>query len=191
MLKLSIPEQLGQYHGCSCLGFLGHQVISNHGTEYTRKISITCGISVLINDRLCKYIFMFCKINSVAQGLSTEMLRPIFTCALYSGYILAGWCQSCVQAMIHTLINIIQPSHALQWCYMRTRMSPITENSIFCSTACSGHQQKTIKPPHLCRECTGHRRIPLTKGQWCSKCLHVLPPSCVHLLIHADWSISS
>ena len=53
----NIPEELGQYLGCWCPGFLCHQPISSHGIDYTGpclppgKISTTCISLVLRNHR--------------------------------------------------------------------------------------------------------------------------------------------
>ena len=59
---------------------------------------------------------------------------------------------------------------------MGAMASQITSVSIVCSTVCSQIKEniKTLRHWPLWGESTGHRWIPLTKGQWRGKCFHLI-----------------
>ena len=63
---------------------------------------------------------------------------------------------------------------------MSTMASQITGISMVCSTVCSGAKNPTKTPRHwpLWGTFTGHRWIPLKKGQWRRKCFHWMTSSC-------------
>ena len=80
--------ELVQYHGCWWPGSLCCQAISSHGIDCAGlanpcfqqvMISMTSCISVLRNNRKCKYIFVLHKINSGWQG-SVSFLSITETC---------------------------------------------------------------------------------------------------------------
>ena len=92
---LLVPKlaKLDQYHGCWCPGSLHHQDISSLGIDFVRKvgpwlsrrgISNVYIISISRNDRKCKHIFMFSKINSALQELNHR--SSITTHVLYWGH---------------------------------------------------------------------------------------------------------
>ena len=60
--------------------------------------------------------------------------------------------------------------------------SQITGDSTVCLTVCFGEDQikhQSCAALDFVGESTGHRWIPLTKGQQCGKCFHLMTSSCV------------
>ena len=68
LLKLDYYRRLGNHHYCCCLGCSHHRDITSHAIDDAGqtgpwlpqgRISTTCAISMVTNDRKCKYIFIF------------------------------------------------------------------------------------------------------------------------------------
>ena len=75
---------------------------------------------------------------------------------------------------------------------MSTVASQITGVSIVYSTVCSGADQRNIKTPRhwpMWGELIGDRWIPLTKGQYNGKCLHLMTSSCRNTFATSLYSI--
>ena len=78
-------DKAGQCHGCRWPGSLRHQVTGIHGIDnigYKRpylireRISTTCFLAVLRNDKRWKYIFDFPKMNSARQEFIFQLSLP-------------------------------------------------------------------------------------------------------------------
>ena len=85
-------------------------------------------------------------------------------------------------------IPITKQSTPFQWRHMDLMAAQNTGNSTICSTLCSGtHNRKhqSSASHAFWGESTGHRWIPLTKGQSRGKCVHLMTSRKLHI----SWDI--
>ena len=92
----------------------------------------------------------------------------------------------CLMAMVKYIYHKMKPLLPHQ---MSTTMSQIIDCLTFCSTAYSGLQEGKHKGSiywSFAKGINGDYGIPITKGQWCVKCFHVMISSCDGLCLYAD-----
>ena len=110
LLKPEYSSELDEYNGCWWPGSWCRQVISSHDIGYVVnknpcllwwRVSTTCTISMLRNNRQCKYVFMFPQTNSARQRLSKNEWLIKASCLSSHNHSSGSWIKTYHRSIIH------------------------------------------------------------------------------------------